>query len=861
MRSNRTSKGDKESGPLGRNLSDVVPFVDELPILLYVIGLDGTILSANRRFCELIGKSPAQIIGLKEEDVLSRPATAEHQAMDAGIRRTGEPVDIAEMNVVVGGRRVVLEGRRVPLRDAEGSIVGSVGMASDITARKLAMEALEEEEARYRTIFEEAPIPYMLMDLSGARPLASALGTRMAPGALHEGGAIAEEAAVLRQLADSVHVVAVNRALLEQTGVTGIDGFRGFLRSIATELAPQLFPHSVEALRDSGRYEGLVAVTTITGEGRLLDVLAVVVPGHEADWSMVIASAIDITERDRAEKALIETKDRFRTIFEDSPVALVELDLSDLKRHLDALEQAAPGGLESYLERSPGALEACVVLVRPIAANRAFLELNEVESLDAFKERSVEHLTQNARDAFVQELVAVARGIPRFEVMTPTTTLKGNLRYVRRVLTVSPGHEGDWSRAIMSLDDITENLQATEALKESEKMFRAIFDYSPIALAEIDLSGVKALLDSIWSSEKDDIRHHLLSHPEDLERCMRLVVPLAVNRAFLQLYDVEDLNGIERAQVDYMSHMIKDVFFEDVAILWEGRGRHGFEAHSRSFTGREFIAKRTFSIVPGHEGDWSRVVMSVEDLTQRRWTEDRMEEERRSAELYLDLLAHDITNLNQGIISSMELLGLKLQAHPELRHYTEMSMRQAMWISDLVAKIRRISMLREDGAPPVPTGLVDVLDSAADRVRQEHPERDVTIKIPGTDRTTTVLGDDMLVEAFVSLLDNAVKFDPAPNAVVDVSLAAARDGRTVTVAVEDHGPGVPDAMKGRILHRLGPDGSRTRGTGLGLIVADHIVRRLGGRLWVEDRVQGDPPKGSRFVVELLAAPVAPAPSG
>ena len=73
------------------------------------------------------------------------------------------------------------------------------------------------------------------------------------------------------------------------------------------------------------------------------------------------------------------------------------------------------------------------------------------------------------------------------------------------------------------------------------------------------------------------------------------------------------------------------------------------------------------------------------------------------------------------------------------------------------------------------------------------------------------------------------------------------------IAVEDRGPGVPEEDRELIFDRFsrgGVAGRRGSGEGVGLglaLVAEH-VRLHGGRVWVEDRADGE--EGARFVVEL-----------
>ena len=77
----------------------------------------------------------------------------------------------------------------------------------------------------------------------------------------------------------------------------------------------------------------------------------------------------------------------------------------------------------------------------------------------------------------------------------------------------------------------------------------------------------------------------------------------------------------------------------------------------------------------------------------------------------------------------------------------------------------------------------------------------------------------------------------------------------IHIAVSDHGPGVPDDERALIFERFARGGLAGRragndGAGLGLSLVDEHVRMHGGKVWVEDRLDGQP--GARFVIELDA---------
>ncbi len=117
-----------------------------------------------------------------------------------------------------------------------------------------------------------------------------------------------------------------------------------------------------------------------------------------------------------------------------------------------------------------------------------------------------------------------------------------------------------------------------------------------------------------------------------------------------------------------------------------------------------------------------------------------------------------------------------------------------------------------------------------------------------------------LLRVVANLLDNARFYGGSDDVTVDVTEAIG-GGEPVShawIAVEDHGPGVPPEERGLIFERFARGSSARRratseGAGLGLALVDEHVRMHGGRVWVEDRTDGEP--GARFVVEVPAEEV------
>ena len=145
--------------------------------------------------------------------------------------------------------------------------------------------------------------------------------------------------------------------------------------------------------------------------------------------------------------------------------------------------------------------------------------------------------------------------------------------------------------------------------------------------------------------------------------------------------------------------------------------------------------------------------------------------------------------------------------------------------------------------------LADILQAAYERLADKAGKRNVAVKLPKT--RLLVHGDpDQLVELFVTLFGNAIKYSHENS---DVEVKASRSDNKTKVQVIDRGIGITELDLPHIFERFyRADASRNKtkaeGYGLGLSLADAIVRAHGGKI----KVKSEHGKGSTFTVELPA---------
>lgn len=146
--------------------------------------------------------------------------------------------------------------------------------------------------------------------------------------------------------------------------------------------------------------------------------------------------------------------------------------------------------------------------------------------------------------------------------------------------------------------------------------------------------------------------------------------------------------------------------------------------------------------------------------------------------------------------------------------------------------------------------LLDILSNARSRVSASAAARKISIKLPKT--KAVVHGDpDQLVELFVILFDNAIKYSPDKSAV---NVEVKSNNQTVRVYVTDKGIGIAEIDLPHIFERFyrvdqSRNKSQASGYGLGLSLAQTIAQAHRGKLSVKSEYG----KGSTFLVELRKA--------
>ncbi|NPV74847.1 MAG: PAS domain S-box protein [Anaerolineae bacterium] len=180
---------------------------------------------------------------------------------------------------------------------------------------------------------------------------------------------------------------------------------------------------------------------------------------------------------------------------------------------------------------------------------------------------------------------------------------------------------------------------AQEELEESQTRYRYLFENSPFSLWEEDFSKVKQKIDALCLQGVEDIQVYFEAHPETIYQYIADIHVLDVNQATVVMY--------RAANREELLGSLQRIAPEDCQAIWLreflalARNEAAFETHgvNARLDGERFDILLRWQVVPGHEKDYGRVIVSIVDITEQK----RAEELLRSAEVRYRTMVEQIS--------------------------------------------------------------------------------------------------------------------------------------------------------------------------------------------------------------------------
>ncbi|MGH7827324.1 MAG: PAS domain S-box protein [Candidatus Binatia bacterium] len=631
----------------------------------------------------------------------------------------------------------------------------------------------------------------------------------------------------------------------------------------------------------------------------------------------MLGATVDITQRKRAELAVRESEERFRTLANHAPVGIF---LTDTNGDCFFVNQSwcAMSGLTP--EQAQG--KSWTKSLHPDDRERIAKEWYEAVQ---------------RRERFASEYrFTRPNGI--------VTWLQGSAVELLNDNRLVIGHIG-------TVVDITARKKAEEALRESEERFRHMADNAPVMVWVTEPDGASSFLSKSWYDFTGQTPETGLgfgwlaaTHPDDRAKAQEIFIPAnARKEAFRLEYRLRRKDGEYRWAIDaatprfaadgrflgYIGSVIdiaerkrteealrqSEENFRNLAdnmsqlawmadergwIFWynkrwfdytgttleEVQGWEWKKVHHPDHVDRVVariqqswdtgeLWEDTFPL-RGKDGQYrwflSRAMPILDstrrifrwfgtntDITEQREMEEALREADRRKDEFLATLAHELRNplapIRNGL-QIMRLAGENRDIVEQARGMMERQLQQMVRLIDDLLDLSRISQGKVE-LRKERVELSAVVRNALETSRPliEESGHELTINAP-SEPVFVEADTTRLAQVFANLLNNAAKYTENDG---HIWLTVDSRGSEVVVSVKDNGVGIPAHMLSRVFEMFAQvDGSPERtqsGLGIGLNIAERLVKMHGGA--IEARSNG-PGTGSEFIVRLpvFVSPVA-----
>ena len=836
-----------------------------------VVAPDGRILSCNPAFARIFGfASREEAPGTDIRDLFEDPGDLDRVV--ATLRMEGKIENVGRRRRRRDGTRIHVVENVVGRFGPGGELLEIQGYIYDDSERKRAEEALRENMERYRQALDNPltgyayceivvdaagkPADYIYLEVNRAFELFTGLRREKVVNRRVTEVLPPDEAAGIIAIYGNVALTGASTAfqypvptLAKWFEVTAFSHQRGRVTTFFTDITER--KRAEEALRESEERYRRLFEDDLTGDfltaadGRIIACNPAFVRmfGFDSVDDALDTDIRDLYEDPRDRDMLlarlqrdgkVENEGRVRKRRDGTRIHVIEnvvgcfsadgelletqgyaYDDSERKRAEDALRES----MEWYRQALDNPLVAyvfCEIIAddtgKPVDVvylkiNKAFEQFTGLVREDVLNRRATEIFAPED----ISDLIAIYGNVA---LTGESTTFQYPLPSLSRWYEVT-AFSSQQGHVTAFFTDITGRKLAEEALQESEERFRAVLENSLDAAYRRNLQAdrydyMSPAIEEILGFTPEEMSAMNLEeiigriHPDDRPAVEAELDAAVASGRCLLVYRFLAKNGEYRWLEDHLM------------VIRDPGGR------------------------PLYRGG------IVRDVTGRKEAEAELVRVHREANLYLDILTHDIGNTEN--VSNLYADLLVDSVEGEAAGYAanlKGSITKSIAILGIVSKIRRIH-----AGPPTlrPTDLDAVIRTEIDHFPA------VPISYEGA--SCKVVADDLLCEVFTNLIGNAVKHG-GPGVAVTVRVEEQNGEVLVTVA--DTGRGVPDNQKEEIFHRYERK-QRGVGEGLGLYLVQILIDRYGGRIWVEDRVPGHPEEGAAFSF-LLRETDAVHPSG
>ncbi len=403
----------------------------------------------------------------------------------------------------------------------------------------------------------------------------------------------------------------------------------------------------------------------------------------------------------------------------------------------------------------------------------------------------------------------------------------GNVLQMECSATAIPDKNNEFTSFLIVQRDITERKRSAEALADSERRFRAIFNSTFQFIGLLSPEGIL----------------------------------LEANQTALDFANVsnEDVVGRPFWETIWWSSSERDQIRLKEAIQRASRGDMvRYETTNLSANGKTVTVDFSLKPVKNAQGETVLIIPEGRDITERKQAEEAVQQHQLESAHFMRLglmgemaagMAHELNQPLAALISYCGTAHSMLRELPsapeELVDLLKRATDQAHRASEIINYIRHF--VSKGGAEKGPVDIDKLIIEMSDFLEWELRNSKVNITLDLDGQHRKILASSVQIEqVLLNLIRNsleAIQISGASNGHLKLETALTANN-TMQITVSDNGPGVPDEMRSCLFEPF--QTSKESGMGMGLSIGRSIIHAHNGKIWLNES-QDD---GTSFRIEL-----------
>ena len=568
----------------------------------------------------------------------------------------------------------------------------------------------------------------------------------------------------------------------------------------------------------------------------------------------------DLTDARRAQKALRENEYRYRNLFHAMAASFWELDFNGVGAIVGGLRAAGTDDVAALIRQDHDMVRAMMRATRVLDVNEQSVDLFGGGRREVFSNISVEPFwPQDSTAVYAASVVAAISGKPHYVAETRLRDIDGREFDVLFTACFPPESVAK-GKLLVGIIDISERRRAFAALERSEQRYKALFQHMPIALLQLNSTGLIGMFENLRAQGVTDLDAYIDAHPGLLRQALDSLSVEEVNQRAVQLLGADNAEQCLGPPTPYWTHAM-DTFRRSLLSRYRGDPLFDEEMRAARLDGGsvdvQYILAR-----PDALNKMEVSLVGLVDLSERNRTQEMLRRAQSDlahaarvsvlGELTASI-AHEVNQPLAAIATHAEA-GLRWLDRPvpdveEVRTLTGRIVEDARRAAGIIARMRSMAVRRAPAMSPL--SLHEVIAEAMLFLQHEVQSREVAVKLHLRAASPQVSADRIqLQQVLVNLAVNAIQ--SMANAGTHERqlriLTDMADSTTIRCSVEDSGPGVAAADLDHLFEHF--FSTKEGGMGMGLPICRSIIEAHGGRIQAGNRTEGT---GAVFRFELPVA--------